>query len=151
MENWVNELESAKEHFKRADHMAYVTFSLLKENRLLVKIVSELALSLRALIKAFLLYEYSFKRIQLYKDPVRNLKTFIERVAPRYVEGEDLKNIIRVLKIAKNHEKAEVEFVKKEKLVMLIGGRYETLEMDNVKALLNSVKRILSKFPEEKV
>ena len=148
-ERWEGCLERAKKHFKIADHMAYVTFSLLKENRLMMKIVSEIAKSVSELIKAFLYYEYSYKRVKLYRDAQRNLKTFIEKIALRYINKEDLKKIIRVLEIEKKHKDAPVEFVRKDKFVILLGDRYETLTIDVVKEFLSTARVFLSKFPEQ--
>lgn len=141
-------MEDARKHFRTADHMAYVTFTLLKENRLMIKIMSELAESVRSLIKAFLYYEYSFKRVVLYKDPQRNLKNFVDKIAKRYIESQNVLNLVKILEIAKKHREAPVEFVKKDTFVMLLGDRYETLTMDGVKEHLACVRKSLKSFPE---
>ena len=147
VEKWAEHFENAQRHFKTADHMAYVTFSLLKENRLMMKIMSELAESVKDLIKAFLYYEYSFKRVKLYHDAQRNLKTFIEEIALRYFEKEDLKNLVNLLEIEKKHKDAHVEFVRKDKFVILLGDKYETLTIGRVREVLHSVRGAISCFP----
>jgi len=137
-------MEEARRHFKTADHMAYITFTLLKENRLIIKILNELSESVSNLIKAFLYYESDFKRVSLYRDPARNMKTFVEKIAPRYMEREDLKNLLKILDIIKKHKSASVEFVKKDKFVMLLGEEYETVDIEKVKIFLSSVRKVLA-------
>ena len=141
-------MESAKEHFKIADHMAYVSLSILKENRMLIKIVSKLAESTKELIKAFLYFEYSFKKIKLYRDPQMNLKTFIEKIGPVYLAKEDLENLVKILKIEKKHKEAPVEFVKKDTFVILLGEKYETLTVESMREFLHSMRISLAKFPK---
>jgi len=147
-EKWTGHLEEAQKHLKTADHMAYVTLSILKENRMLIKIVTELAESARNLIKAFLYYEYHFKRVKLYRDPQMNLKTFIEKIALRYLSKGDLENLIKVLKIEKQHKEAPVEFVKKDTFVILLGEKYETLTVESVREFLNSMRISVAQFPK---
>lgn len=146
---WDVFLVEAQKHLKTADHMAYVTLSILKENRMLIKIVMILAESVRNLIKAFLQYEYHFKRIKLYRDPQMNLKTFIDKIAPKYLTRDDLENLVKVLKIEKNHKDAPVEFVKKDTFVILMGDKYETLTVENVREFLNSIRISVARFPKE--
>jgi len=129
--------------------MAYVSFSILKENRLMIKIVGELAAVVSDLIKAFLYYEASFMRVKLYKDPVRNMRTFVERIALNYIDKEILKEIVRVLEIAKKHNDAPIEFVRRDKFVILLGDHYETLTIQRVREFLNAVRVLLEKFPEK--
>tara|TARA_Y100000034_G_C6906665_1_gene420994 strand:- start:4182 stop:4661 length:480 start_codon:yes stop_codon:yes gene_type:complete len=148
LEKWDEFLAESQKHLKTADHMAYVTLSILKENRMLIKIVMELAESARSLIKAFLHYEYHLKRIKLYRDPQMNLKTFIDKIAPKYLTKDDLKNLVNVLKIEKNHKDAPVEFVKKDTFVILLGDKYETLTVETVREFLNSMRISVAQFPK---
>jgi hypothetical protein len=148
MEKWPEYLDQAKKHFKTADHMSYVTLTLLKENRLLIKIVVELSEATLNLIKAFLAYEYSLKRVRLYRDPLMNLKTFQTKIAPKYLEKQDIVNLVKILEINKKHKQAPVEFVKKEKFVILLGEEYETITLEKVKEFLTTIRKVLANFPE---
>lgn len=146
-ERWNDCLLKAKEHLRIADHMAYVTFSILKENRMMMRIVSELSRSVSELIKAFLYYESYFKRVKVYVDSKRNLKTFVEKIAPRYLENKDLAEMIRILRIEKQHGDAPVEFVRRDKFVILLGDKYQVIDMKMVREMLNIVRRVITLFP----
>ena len=143
MSEWQENLEKANKHFKIADHMLYVTFSLLKENRLMIKILGELCKCAKDLIRAILQYEYSLRRISLYKDPKLNLKTFRDKIALRYMGSEDLVVFFRILDIEKKHEISHLEFVKNEKFVIMLDDKYETLSVERLKEFIIVLKKVL--------
>jgi len=149
METWQEHIENAKKHFKIADHMAYVTFTLLKENRIMIKILMELSEAISSLIKSFLYYEYSFKRINIYKDPKRNLKTFVESVAPRYIDKKCVVDMINIIEINKKHKQAPIEFVRRDKFVILLGEHYEILDVNRLKGFIGCVRKAIKSFPEQ--
>ena len=139
----------ARRNFQTADHMAYVTLSVLKENRLLIKIIHELSKSALNLIRAFLWYEYAYKRIKLYHHPDKNLKTFKEKIATKYLNNNEINDIIRVIDVERKHRQARMDFVKKEKFVIFLGEKYEIITTEIVKKLLNSVRNAINKFPAD--
>jgi len=145
MEKWTENLAKAKYHFKIAENMTYITFSLLKENRLIIKILNELYESSNYLITALLQYEYSLKRINLYKDPLSNLKVFQDKVAPKYFNAEDSRKLVRIFELQKKHKLSPVEFVRRDKFVMLLGDKYETLTILEIKEFLSILKKLLAK------
>ena len=148
MEKYQQYFEEGKKHFKTADHMAYVTFSILKENRLIIKIIQEICKSVVNVINAFLYYEYSYKRIKIYSSAEENLNTFLNKIALKYIKKQDLINIIRILDIEKKHKTSSIEFVRKDRFVILLDDKYEVLTIDCVKQMLNSARLFINSFPE---
>ncbi|MBP7708526.1 hypothetical protein KA107_02480 [Candidatus Pacearchaeota archaeon] len=146
-ETWQAHLAESKTQFKNANHLAYVTLTLLKENRLLVKILTDLHQSAVHLIKAYLIYESAQNKIKLTKDPMKNLNLFIESVAPKYMANEEIVTIIKILKVAKQHKEAPLEFVKRDKFVIFNNGTYETLTADSIKILISILSKAISAFP----
>jgi hypothetical protein len=146
MEKWTENLAKAKYHFKIAENMTYITFSLLKENRLIIKILNELYESSNYLITSLLQYEYSLKKIKLSKDPLLNLEIFQTKVAPKYFAQEDSTKLIKIFELNKKHRQSPVEFVRKDKFVMLLGDRYETLTILEIKEFLSVLKKMLTKI-----
>lgn len=139
--------KKAQNHFKTADHMAYVTFSLLKEQRLMIKIIHELYNTSINLVKAYLFYEYSLKSIRLFRNSKMNIKTFKQKIAPKYFSEGDIENILKIFEIEQKHKKAPVEFVRKDKFVILLGDKYETLTIEKIRSYIYSVKVALGNFP----
>ena len=148
MEKYQECLEQAKKHFKIADHMAYVTFPLLQDYHLIIKIISELSEAVVNLIKSFLYYEYSLKKIILYRDPQMNLKTFREKIAPQYINKQNFEILIELLELNKKHKNSSMEFIKNNKFVILLNDKYETLDMEHVKEFLGHVRKTIESFPE---
>ena len=98
-EKFILSLERAKHQLKTADHLVYMTFPLVKENKLLLKALEEIYQSLINTINAILQYEYAYKRIQIYTDAKENFRTF-KALAPKYnLNEEQLKKIVEILSL----------------------------------------------------
>lgn len=145
------DLADCEEHLKNANHMIYVGFSVLKEKRIIIKVVSEIAEAVSSLVKAFLYFELMNGRVRLSKNPEENLRRFEKKVAPRYFSKEEIEEIIKILRIQKAHKKAQVEFVRKETFVILVGDKYEKVGIGDVRVFLVRVKKMLMKFPKENI
>ncbi len=145
-EKFILSLEKATRSLKMADHLTYMTFPLLKENRLLLKILDELHNSVINIINAILQYEYTYKRIHLYKDAKENFKTFKE-LAERYkINPEQLNKIIEILKLEESHKKSPFEFVRNNKVVIMSDNlKTTTLTSGKIKEYLLEVKDLLRK------
>ena len=74
MEKFLENLEKAKNITFTADHLIYVTYPLLKDKKLLLKILLETKNAIIYSLNAILQYEYLFKRIKLNTDPKINFK-----------------------------------------------------------------------------
>ena len=68
MEKFRNLVLEANKALKLADHMLYVTYPLIKDNKLLVCILENIDKSIKKAIDAFIRYDLIYKRIR--SDPV---------------------------------------------------------------------------------
>lgn len=138
-------LQKARKSIEFADHMVYITFPLVKENKLIIKILVEIEHSLKALISSILQYENYYKRISLYKNPALNLQTFI-RLATKYsLTTEEISQIKEILLLAKKHEKAELEFTKSGKFIIMVNSSAFSISLEKIKSYLYTIKNILRK------
>src|SRR3990167_581639 len=97
MEKFLENLYTAEKNLRTADHMVYVTFPLIKDKRLLLKIVQELKGIIINCITSILQYEYLYKRVSLYKDSGANLRTFTEKCAKWYnIDKDEVRNIMEL-------------------------------------------------------
>jgi len=146
MEKYIESLEIAQKALQIADHMTYITFPLVKEKRLFLKILSELSISILNTINSVLQYEYYKKRIQIYKDARDNFITFKE-LSPRYgINPEQLKKLIGIIDLSEKHKKSPFEFVRNDKIVIMSEGmQTETLSLEKIKVLLLETKDFLRK------
>ncbi len=147
MEKFLSALESASKTLQTADHMIYITFPLIKDNRLLIKIFSEIYSVILAVVNAVLQYDYAYKRIMLYDDAKTNFKNFKEKCAPRFgISEEEVVKIIEIFKIMEGHRQSPMEFVRRDKFVILSESlQTDVVTIEKLKEYLFTAKNILQK------
>jgi hypothetical protein len=146
-EKFIDSLNIATKLLQTADHLTYITFPLVKEKRLLLKILAELSNSLLNAINAILQYEYYWKRIQIYKDARENFRTF-KNIAKRYdISPEQLLKINEIINLAEKHKKSPFEFVRNDKIVIMSDtNQADYLTLEKIKSFLIEAKDILRKI-----
>jgi len=146
-EKFMESLEKAKRYLQTADHLAFVTFPLMKENRLLLKVLEELGNALVFAINSVLQYEYVYKRIHIYSSAKENFQTFRE-VAKRYGIGYDqMKKIEEILNLMEKHKKSPFEFVKDDKIVIMSHGfGTDILTTEKIKGFVIETKDVVRKI-----
>ncbi len=140
-------LNKANQLFKTADHIAYVTYPLLKDNKLIITIIENLSEAMNKAMEAVIYYEIKFKRINYFPaDFKAQIETF-KLSASHYninrnyiVLMQDLHDIIARRKTSR------MEFVKNDKFVIW-NNDYEmiTLNYDKIKGYLNQSKPFFDK------
>lgn len=147
MEKFLENLRKAANTIKIADHLIYMTLPLVRDKRLLLKIITEIRNAIANCISSILQYEYLYKRISLSQDPKRNFKTFKEKCATRYsILPEEVTLIIELFNIVEEHKKSPFEFVKNEKIVILSENmRQKTVTIEKTKRFLQVAKSIVKK------
>jgi len=147
MEDYKLSLEKATKHAFVADHLIYTTYSLLKDKRLLLKILEELYNASLNLINTILQYDYLYKRINLYKDSRANFQTFREKCAPRYgISPEQISKILEIFSLIEKHRQSPFEFMKRDRLVIMSNGMaIDTLSIEKMKGFNLNVKDMIRK------
>ncbi len=151
MEKFLQNLEEAQKILQAADHMVYVTFPLIKDKRLLIKVLTEAKNAVTNCINAILQYEYIYKRIDLYKDPKANFRLFLKKCAPRYrITQKETDSILELFEIVEKHKQSTAEFVRDEKVVILSQNmKTQTITLEQTKNFLSLAKNILKKTFEQ--
>jgi len=147
MEKFLENILEAEKNLRTLDHIIYVTFPLIKDKRLLLKVIQDIKGVIANCITSILQYEYLYKRVSLYRDSRENFKTFTEKCAQRYNIGKDeIKLILELFKLVENHKKSPFEFVKDEKIVILSENSKPTImTLEKTKEFLIAAKDILRK------
>lgn len=144
---WEQELAESKKYILAYERLFYVGISILKDNRILIKVINELARSTLHIIRAYLKYESSFGRIRLGKDLSSNIKTFIEIIAPKYLSKDEVSKVINLLVLAKLHKSTPLEFIRNERLVVYYNGKYEVFSKERVVECSRVIKLLITNFP----
>lgn len=151
MQNHLIFLERAKQKIKIADHMVYVTYPLVKDKKILLTIISGIHDGIMNIIKASLYHESSKRNIHLLKNENENLRIFFRNIAPRYnITEEEIRIIKEIIAIELKHKQSPMEFLKKDKLVILSESmQVEIVTIEHPKKFLNLAKNLLNKIEEK--
>lgn len=138
-------IEEAKKILKIADHMVYVTYPVINENRLLIKILSQINSIMNNVILAVLENEYANKRIRSYADPKMNFKSFVESSKRYGIGASGIETVKKVAAIMEMHSQSPMEFVKNDSFVIMSDSmRTEEITYNLVKSSLSVAKEMLS-------
>jgi len=150
MEKYQENLKEAIKSLQIADHITYVTLPLVNEQRLLLKIFDGIYKSIINCINAILNYEYLYKKVHLYLDNEENIKTFIKTSRNYNISNEQIKKILEILELNKKHKQSAMEFVKRERIIILsdkLGT--QILDINKIKGYLILAKEVLMKVNEK--
>lgn len=131
-----------------ADHMAYMTYPMINDPKLLLTITKNLYNALLKSVEAVLVYEATYKRIpsfvNSYHDKVRMFK---ETCLDRYNLSRDGFLVLRDLKeILDEHSKSDVAFRRKDSFVICTDNfRLKTLNLTKVKDYIHKSKPFIEK------
>ncbi len=136
METILGLVGRANKSFETADHLAYVTYPLLKEIKLVMTIAENLLNALVCGMDAFLAYERMYKRIHELPDDFNSrFEIFKNKIVPRYgIEREQVLLISDLKRIIDYRRKSPIEFVKRDKLFICSHDyKMQTISYDKIK------------------
>lgn len=134
--------------FRKADHLAYVTYPVVRETKLLYAIAEVIYDSLDKGVKAVLEYERMYKRIPLVPGTFETELEIFKDVAEKY--GFD-RNIVLLLldlrRLVKAKKDSPVEFVRKDKFVICDEDyTMNVLDINKVKAYVMDTRAFMDKM-----
>ena len=146
----IDNLMEADKAYQRANHLLFVTFPLLKNKNLLIKITHEIKNSITKTIVAVLQYEYLCKRIKITPDPERNFQIFEEECAKKYdITQKDLEQIRALFELTKKQKESVMDIMKNEKVIVVSKNmEHETITPEKVREFLEISKKIFQKTKE---
>ena len=147
MQEVIQALNKANQLLKTADHLAYVTYPLLKDNKLIITITENLSEACIRLMDALLYYERNYKRIQHFPSDFRSKIEVFKLSCSHYniprnyiVLVQDFHNIIERRKSSK------MEFIRNDKYI-ICNNDYDMVTLDylKIKEYLNTIKPFFNK------
>jgi hypothetical protein len=150
MASWDESFIRAKYHLSIAKRM-HKSFPIFEEKRFIVGVIKELAGSVGYLIKAFLFRERESTKINISRGANKNLKIFINTIAPKYLNDENLGDLLKILEIEKVQKDSPVEFLRGTQIGFLVGGQYKFLRSERLSEFLSSVERAIKSFGNENI
>ena len=143
-ENYEISIETAKKELQTANQLVCITYPVIKDQRLMSKILEHLYACMVSIVKAVLQYEYLYKRIEVYSDSKSNFETFGECASRFNISPREVGIIQNILNLMEKHKNSSMEFVRREKYVMMSDSlRTEIMTFDLLKSYLLLAKDIL--------
>lgn len=133
--NWQADFFEAKYHLAVAKRMLK-TYEEYPEKRFLVGVINESAKATSRLIRSFL----------IYNRQKGNLKTFLRKVAPKYLDKTTTENLVKTLEVQRAQKTSRIEFAKKDKIILLINGKYRFLTATRIKEFVKSIDDGIATF-----
>ena len=151
MRDFNEALINAKYHFAVAERM-YSSYGEFPDKRFLIGIINESARAASSLIKAFLIRanrgsaargipsrEGTGVPSSSGKDSKKNIKIFMEEIAPRYLDDLTRENLFKVLEVEKAQKTSPIEYAKGDKIILLIGEKYRFLTVGRIGEFIESI------------
>ncbi|MBU2637463.1 MAG: hypothetical protein KJ955_00650 [Nanoarchaeota archaeon] len=148
MEELKQLIAEANKEFKKADHLAYMTYPMVRETKLLYVIAEVLYNSLSKGVEAMLAYERLYKRIPLVPGCLEAELELFKDVAGKYGFNRNIVLMLLDLKALMNAKKdGPVEFVRQGKFVICDEDYgMKVLDIQKVKAYIMDGKEFIARM-----
>jgi len=138
----------ASEFIRRADHMFYMTYPLVRDNKLIITMAENICNGMNYAIDALLMHEREYKRISPYPDEFGIKLDIFRKIAARYdINKESVNMIIDLKMFLEERKNSKMEFIKNDKY-MLFNQKQElkSLGIDKLKQNLNISKEFIKRI-----
>lgn len=147
MEKSLTLLKEAQQSIKTADHLCYVTFPTVNDNKILLAIAENIYISMVSAMEALLQYEKEFRR--LYNIPeVFDLKfdLFKATIAKRYnIDRTFIYQMDELRKLLQLHKSSQIEFNRKGSYIIMADDfKLKTLNINKIKNYVNNAKPFIN-------
>lgn len=135
----------ANKSFNTADHLAYVTYPVIKDNKVILLIADHLLTSLMHGMDALLYIEREYKRIPPYSDSFDIKLDLFKKIIERYGINKEIIGIIKEFKEIKEYKQTSpISFSKENKYILCSSNyRLKTITLDKVKKTISQVKSFI--------
>lgn len=148
MEEYQILMKESLQLLNTADHLAYMTYPMLDDPKLLITIAQNLYNALMKSVEAILIYERTFKRIPGFTNSFNDkMHMFREACLDKYDLSREGFLVLKDLKeILDEHSKSAVEFRRKNDFVICSDNfRLKTLSLVRIKDLIYKSKPFIEK------
>ena len=146
MEQHERLLRDAINYFKTADHLTYVTYSLLKDQKLMLPIVNNLYSASVSAIAALLHHEKIYKRVDAFPLDIDSRIRLFEDVAKNKKINSNIVKAVKELRyIIKEQKDSPLEFARKEKLIICNNdySSINVIDINKIKGYTTNVRELL--------
>ena len=141
--------EKANRLFKAADHIAYVTYPLVQDNKLIITVTENLSEALVKAMEAVLFYDRYYKRIAPFPENFDSrFQIFRNKLVQRYnFDRNHLTIILNLRQLVRERKQAPMEFIRQDKYVIANQdySKMKVITMEKLKSYINEGKHFMTK------
>ena len=149
MEDFEIMIRDMNKHIKTADHLLYMTYPLVKDNKLIITIADNLFLSLKKAVEAILYYDRLYKRISMYPENFNSkLEIFKNKCATRHnIDKKYVELIEEVYNLLEERKKSSMEFIRNDRYVFFSNAtRTKSISIEKLKTYIANAKPFVQKI-----
>ena len=75
----------------------------------------------------------------------------MEKIGPKYMDKKTIINIFKTLEVEKAQKTSHIEFVRGNKIILLIDGKYKFITSKRLSEFIDSVKAGINRFPKKNI
>ena len=153
MEKFAEFSQKAVRSYQTADHMVHMTYTVVKDPKVLLLAITHLNESFENAVSALIYYDYYFKRIQNFPSEFKEkLDIFRRYTCNKYgIPRATVQAILDVKSIYLDHKSSEIEFRRRNSFVIASKNyKLRTINSEKLKSFLVLAKPLLSKVLEVK-
>jgi len=149
MPEFTESLKAADNYLMNAQHLTYITYNIIKDKKVLIKVLENLYKSVLHSINAILQVEANLKRVKIYKESSKNLEVF-KKIAKYYGLGDkDLQFIDTLINIIKKYKESGLVFSKGGKVVIMFDDKILYFDLQTVKDYIEKARDINLKIRDK--
>ena len=146
MEKFQEAREKAKRNLQIADHMIYMTYTMVKDPKLLVVIMENIFLALTNAMSSVLHYEKFFKRLPPFPENFEaKFALFQQNCMSKYQIDKSYVSLIRDVKdFVYEHKRSPMEFVRKDRFVICTDNyQMKAISVEQIKKYITLTKSFI--------
>ena len=139
---------AAKKEMGLADHLLYVTFPLVKENKFLLAILEHIINSAQKTLQALIEHEHYYKRVRLCPPNFALQVSAYREIEKTYALDPIFFRLFKkLLEIQRFEKDSLVRFKRGDKYILTTGeyNQVTVLDLDNIKKFLNCTKKFVER------
>ena len=149
MEVFHTHMANALKYYKTADHLAYITYPVVDEKKLLIVIIQNLHKAIHNAVEGLLHYHAHYKEISYVpRDFESQLSLLKGTLLRRYKFDPSLIDIFKEINdVILHHQSSSIEFIRKDAFIMASENFHlKKITIEKVKSYITSVKPFITRI-----
>lgn len=145
MDEFISLVKEANKAFEIADHLAFVTYPVINDTKLIILIAENLNNALTKTMDAFLCYDRLYKRIQFIPNDFASKFELFKTKSVKYynIPKQDIEIIPEIKEFVEERKKSKMEFTRKNSFVLYSNLKVRTMSLSKIKDYISQTKQII--------